>query len=238
MPNLNDLGTAPLADAVDVDHLPEQGGTPYPDPPPVGSYRWLLPRLNADAFTKVTTTDYGDRVQVQFRGDFPLMIVQSLGGVHDKEPFQTSISNVPRKRDKEGTVASDWDYLNKALGEPTRPASNRAYAERLIAQSQVDGGKTFGSDLEYSWSCNDTRDAYFTDAEGNQTTMVAADGTSKIQGCGAKYYQSRDGQWKQPDLIAKKAGAVPKEGAVFPVRVQCQCGATIRAFGNLTRFRS
>ena len=213
----------PLKDAVDFDNLPDQGKGQYPDPPPVGSYRFSIPALTLEAFDELQSTDYGTRVKVNFRDNFPLVIAQSAQGKHDGEPFQCTISNVPRERGKKGSnvFASDWDYLNQALGEKNRPATNKAYIDRLIAASQKAGGASFGADVEYSWSCNDQRAAYFDDGNGGTQQAVGDDGEPK-KGCGKKYYQ----------------GTVAKVDGAFPVRIACECGATIRAFGNPTRFRA
>ena len=221
--NLADLNK-PLKDEVDFNNLPEQGRGAYPDPPPVGAYRFQLPAgLSLANFDEVQSTDYGKRVSVRFKDDQPLVIVQSAASKHDGEPFQTSISNVPRERGKKGSgvFASDWDYLNQALGEKKRPATNKAYIDALIVKSNAAGGSTFGADVEYSWSCNDQRPAYFDDGQGGTAKAVGDDGEEK-KGCGKKYYQ----------------GTVSKVEGAFPVRITCECGATIRAFGNLTRFRA
>lgn len=219
--SLNDFSTAPLNDGVDFANLPEQMGSFAPPPPP-GPYRFALSPLSAANFDKVQSPDYGERAKVKFDQSAPLVIKQSLAGAHDNEPFQTTITNTPRKRGKGDTapVASDWDYLNQALKIPVRPTTNRAYCETLLAESQKRA--EFGADLEWSWSCNPNRDAYFDDGQGGQATALNAATGANIQGCGARYYQ----------------GAVAKVDGAYPLRLQCAtCGASVRAFANLTRFR-
>lgn len=234
--NLNDLGTTPLDDQVDMANLPDQSRQ-FPDPPQPGSYRFRMPRLTPANFEPVQT-DKGPKVKVKFDDNAPLLIVQSPGGVTNNEPFTTQLSNVTRERGKKGsgTFASDWDYLNQALGHTTRPATNKAFAEQLIADSQKEGGAEFGADVEFNWHCNNSRDAYFPklDPATQQPTtelekIPAVDPTTGQptgkfhQGCGTRYYQ------KDVDKVDGK----------YPVRIICKkCTAQVRAFANLTRFRA
>lgn len=237
MSNLNDLGTTPLQDEVDVDKLPEQMGG-YSDPPQPGTYRFELPVLKPEAFKKVVTEKFGDRVQVKFDNEAPLKIVQAPPAMADEflgTPFTCTLSNVPRKRGKgdNAPMASDWDYLNRALGEKVRPANNRGYADMLIAQSVKSPKVTFQADVEWSWQCNDKRDARFDDGAGQSTVvpMLAEDGVTpvldaegqprNVQGCGARIYQKD----------------VPKVNGKYPRNVTCpQCQASVRGFPNLVRF--
>lgn len=234
--NLNELGTTPLTDGVDVNNLPEQFGGFTPPPPP-GTYRFQLPVLKPEAFSKVITEKEGDRVKVTFNDDFPLLIIQAPPAAKDyeKTPFNTNLTNTPRKRGKgdDAPKASDWDYLNKALGEPARPANNADYAKKLIAQSQTAGGKTFQADVEWGWSCNPNRAARFDDGNGQFIEVPQTDGDGApmkdpntgepipVKGCGKRYYE----------------GQVDKVDGKVPLRITCECGANVRAFPNLTRFK-
>lgn len=217
---LNDLSTAPIQDAVDVANLPEQFGGSSPLPQP-GPYRWALSPLSDASFEPVDSPDYGPRVRVRFDESSPLVIVQSVGGEHNGEPFQTQLTNVPRRRGKaaDAPIASDWDYLNKALGHTARPATNKAYATQLMADASE--RKQFSSDLEWTWNCNKNRPARFDNGQGGAEEVVDAMG-QKTMGCGQKYYES----------------SVPKVEGKFPRTITCQCGASVRAFANLTRFRA
>ena len=232
--NLNDLGTEPLKDEVDVENLPEQMGGFAPPPQP-GPYRWTLPRLTPDNFEKVTTTDWGDRVQLIFGDDNPLVIAQAKDASLVGDPFTSRISNVPRRRGKgdNAPIASDMDYLNRALGIKGRPASNMAYAQALI-EATKGGDATFGSDLEWSWYCNNKRAARWDDGEGG-SAEVANDQGEPIKGCGTRHYESTVSKVAMTDAEGNSIGAE------YPLRITCtndQCGASLRAFGNLTRFRT
>ena len=243
--NLNDLGGEALNDGLDYGNLPDQGGAPRPFFQP-GAYRFAFSPLTAANFKAVQSEKFGTRVNVRFDGNAPLVVRQSPKGEMDGMPYETSLSNVPRNRAKKGQpeqLASDLDYLNRALGVAARPASNAAYAQTLIDYSQpipVEGGapvaREFGADIEVSYSCNDKKDAYFAvsqvDDQGQPTGEVdyqrqpvdgaGAEGPFK-QGCGTRIYQ----------------GKVTPENGRYPERVTCGgCGASLRGFGNLTRFRA
>lgn len=237
--DLNSLGGTPLSDAVDVNNLPEQMGGQYPDPPQPGTYILELPKtLKAENFEKVASTDYGDRVKVKFDDDAPLVIVDAPVAFRDEflnTPFRTSISNVPRKRGKgdDAPIASDWDYLNRALKFTKRPASNKEYAVTLLEQAKKSA--RFQADIEFSYRCDERRDAYFAGEGGKQEKIqavgqdnvpmvdVATGQPVYIKGCGKRYYLKD----------------VAKEHGRYPVRITCtdpNCQASIRAFANLTRF--
>jgi hypothetical protein len=231
MASLQELGLS--ADKIEgvasFDDLAEQRAfAPPPDP---GSYRFQLPAAGplAQAFDTVQS-EKGQRIQVILDGDAPLLIVQSPGKVHDGEPFTTRISNIERKRDRQGLVyASDMDYLLKALGETTRATTNAQYGQMLLKHA----GESFTSDIEWSWSCNPKRAARFEgtneDGTASGTFEVMDDPTSALEGedagkkagCGARYYQND----------------VPKVEGKWPLRITCQCGASVRAFANLSRIR-
>lgn len=224
--NLADLGSTPLNDGVDVANLPEQLGAIRPMLQP-GSYRFALPRLDAECFAAVQTQDYGARVQVRFDDEHPLTIVQAPEALKDEllgTPFTTSLSNVPRKRGKgdDAPVASDWDYLNRALKVTTRPASNQAYAQGLIALSQVSPAPTFGADAEVSYNCNPNREARWDDGQGGTQAFPDETTGQPRKGCGTRVYQKD---------VAKTNGR-------YPERITCaKCNASVRGFANLTRFR-
>lgn len=203
----------------------------FAPPPAPGTYRFELPPAAAlvNVFD-VVQTDKGQRIKAQFKGDAPLKIVQSPGKALDGEPFSTTITNVERKRDRQGLViASDMDYLLKGLGETVKAKTNKQYGDALVKHA----GATFTADVEWSWSCNDRRPAYFeaVDEQGqpsgqfgpmdDPTSALEGEDAGKRAGCGRRYY----------------ASDVPKVDGQFPLRITCECGASVRAFANLTRFR-
>ena len=225
--NLNDLGTTPLNDGVDVANLPEQMGSFGPMVQP-GAYRFQLPKLGPENFDAVESKDHGKRVRVKFDEKTPLLIVQAPPAFSDEflnTAFRTQISNVPRRRGKaeNAPVASDWDYLNRALGETTRPANNAEYAKALIARSQQNPPAQFTADVEVSYSCNPNRAARFDDGQGGTTEVTDPATGAIINGCGERVYQS----------------AVAKVEGRYPERIVCpKCNASLRGFPDLTRFRA
>lgn len=199
----------------DLDDLPTFGS--FTPPPPPGAYRFQLPGdLSAiwDLFDTPEKTP-PQRVKATFDRDHPLLIVQSPQGKSNNEPFETRLTNNERKRGKGGeVVASDMDYLLRALGEKQKPKSNREYIQ--IVQRHVN--KQFGADLRYSWRCSKDRDIRARDTAG-QVQVVEGH-----KGCGEAYYQE--------DVPKSADGSVPYE-------ITCgNCGALLRAFANLDNLRS
>ena len=198
-----------------LDDLPTFGS--FTPPPPPGSYRFKLP---ADLSSVWDLFDVPDktppqRVKAVFDRDHPLLIVQSPQGKSNGEPFETRLTNNERSRGKDKSVtASDMDYLLRALGEKTKPRSNREYMQVVTRN----GGKEFGADLRYSWRCSTDRDIRARDQAG-QVQVVEGK-----KGCGESYYQE--------DIPKGADGQVPYE-------IQCgNCGALLRAFANLDNLRS
>jgi hypothetical protein len=213
--SINDLGLGNDAlEGAEFDSIPENLGQQFPDPPQPGKYRFKAPQNLGGQFAVVETTKHGTRINLLFDQDAPLTIVQSPGKVADGEEFQYRLSNVPRERTKEKILVSDMDLVLRALGVSKRPPNNKAYAAACVTSL---AGKEFGATLEYSYRCSDQREAYFDDGQGGQQRVEGR------MGCGSRWYQ-RD---------------VPKVDGVQPVRIQCsnpECGASVRAFPNLTGF--
>jgi hypothetical protein len=212
--SINDLGLGNDAlEGAEFDQIPENLGQSFPDPPQPGKYRFKIPGNIAAQFAVVETTKHGTRINLLFDQDAPLVIVQSPGKVADGEEFQYRLSNVPRERTKEHILVDDMGMLLRAMGVTKRPPNNTAYAKAMIGMA----GKEFGATLEYSYWCSDQREAYFDDGQGGQQRVEGR------MGCGSRWYQ-RD---------------VPKVDGVQPVRITCsnpECGASVRAFPNLTGF--
>jgi hypothetical protein len=199
----------------DLDDLPTFGS--FAPPPPPGAYRFQLPSDLSSVWDLFDVADKTppQRVKITFDRDHPLLIIQSPQGKSNGEPFETRLTNNERSRGKDkSVVASDLDYLLRALGSKTKPKSNREYM--TVVQSNA--GKQFGADLRYSWRCSKDRD------------IRARDGAGQVQvvegkpGCGESYYQE--------DVPKTADGSVPYE-------IQCGgCGALLRAFANLDNLRS
>ena len=131
----------------ELDDLPMFGG--FTPPPPPGAYRFELPKdLNAvwDLFD-VPDKQPPQRVRLTFDRDHPLLIVQSPKGASNGEPFETRLTNNERGRGKgKEVIASDLDYLLRALGDKSKPSNNRGYMQAI----QSHAGQQFGADLRYS----------------------------------------------------------------------------------------
>lgn len=218
--SLQDLGlkdeALPTAGQALAD-LPEFGT--FREPPQPGSYRFELPQDLSAIYDVFDSAKLGaQRIRAVFDKDHPLMIVQSPGGAANSEPFETRLSNEERNRGKKGSgvVASDLDYLLKALGVMTKPTSNRGYVEAL----KVQGKKQFGAEIRFSWRCDEKRNIRVKDAAG------AIQEVEGKPGCGEAYYQE--------DLQNNGKGA---DGRV-PTQIQCRCGAVLRAFANLDNIRA
>lgn len=199
----------------DLEDLPTFGG--WAPPPPPGAYRFKLPGDVNNIWDLFDVPDKNppQRVRATFDRDHPLLIVQSPHGKSNGEPFETRLTNNERARGKDkSVVASDFDYLLRALGNKTKPRNNRDYMSALAAHA----GKEFGADLRYSWRCSKDRDIRARDQAG-QVQVVEGK-----KGCGEAYYQE--------DVPKTAAGEIPYE-------IQCgSCGALLRAFANLDNLRS
>lgn len=196
----------------DLADLPEFGS--WEPPPQPGPFRFKLPDLSAPIYDLFDAPNLGQRVKIIFDRDHPLLITQSVGAKYNGQPFQTRLTNAERARGKDkSVVASDWDYLLRALKITVKPDSNKAY----IVALRPNTGKEFGADLRYSWRCSQDRDIRVRDAQGAIQTA------ENHKGCGEAYYQE--------DVPKNADGSTPFE-------ITCQCGALLRAFANLDNIRA
>lgn len=244
MPKLSDLGLTQerVGDDVDYATMPDQLVT-FQDPPQPGVFRFRLPPKLDDIWETFDATKVrhpGKRLAAVHDSSRPLTIIQSAGGKYDGLPFETRITNAERKRgkkdDQSAPEVSDMDYLFRdAFGIEQKPQTNVQYAQEYIKHA----GQEFGADLEWNWGCRDDRNIRVDDGTGRTTEVP------NQKGCGTRYYQSHVEKVKlNPDSLPELD---PQTGArnpeydrlpeVFPVRIQCQCGAMLRAFANMTRFR-
>ena len=199
----------------DLSDLPEFGA--FRIPPQPGPFRFKLPGDMSAIYDVFDTPQLTppQRIRAVFDRDHPLLIVQSLNNRYNGEPFETRLSNQERPRGKDkSVVASDMDYLLRALKVDKKPGSNKAYVEALKAQ----GGKEFSADIRYSWKCSQDRNIRVKDQAGNVVEV------ENQKGCGESYYQE--------DVPQREAN-----GDV-PTTITCQCGNVIRAFANLDNFRA
>jgi len=228
-PKLSDLGLTNerVGEPIDYNTIPDQMGS-FPDPPQPGSFRFELPKdLSSiwEVFQYDTCKNPGKRLRAKFDDSFPLTIVQSPLKRYDGLPFTTGISNAERKRGKKDATdapeVSDMDYiLRDAFGLETKPITNVAYAQEL----QKHAGAQFGADLELSWKCNENRNIRVDNGAGATTEVP------NQKGCNTAYYQK-----DVPKVLSNPED--PASEQIFPIRITCQCGAQLRAFANLTRYR-
>lgn len=232
MPKLADLGlTNEQVGQADLDYasMPDQMGG-FQEPPQPGTYRFKLPTKLDDiweSFDHDKGNPPGKRLRARFDDSHPLTIIQSPGGEKNGEPFMTSFTNAERRRGKKDDTAapyiSDLDYFNRDVFDVAqKPKTNAAYAQEFMKH----GGQEFTADVEWSWRCNKDRNIYVDNGQGGQQEVQQL-------GCGAAYYQ-KDIE-KQPSDPND-----PNSPKVYPLRITCggeNCGASLRAFANLTRFR-
>lgn len=215
--NLNDLNIVDetINDVTDFANLPEGGGA-FPPPPQPGTYKFTLPdRFEGRQFETVQTESDGARLKVHFEDDKQLKM-------HDGRQFRTQITNIARVRNKEGVKSSDLALLLKnGLGETVAPKTNVEYAKALAKHA----GESFLADVELSGRCNTAKDIY---KDGKRQ--------EGIKGCGTEY---------RMDAYTKKDGTpvygIPQNGGQWATEFPCanpKCGAQVRVFANLTRFRS
>jgi hypothetical protein len=229
MPKLADLGLTNerVGEEIDYATIPDQMGT-FQDPPQPGSFRFELPKdLSSiwETFDHTKSKNPGKRLRAKFDDSFPLTIVQSPLKKYDGLPFTTSLSNAERKRGKKDDATapevSDMDYLLRdAFGLERKPATNLEYAKEL----QKHAGEQFGADLEWSWRCNPERTIRVDNGQGGLAEVP------NQKGCGTAYYQ------KDVQKVPVNPDDAQSE-EIFPPRITCQCGAVLRAFANLTRYR-
>lgn len=214
--SLQDLGLGnEKLEGAEFGDIPENLGQSFVDPPQPGKYRFKFPTNMTAIWAGIDSEKHGKRINAIFNEGSSLTIVQSPNTTTlPGEEFDTRISNVPRERTKEKILVSDMDLLLRAMGVTQRPKTNKDYAQALMKF----GGKEFEATVEWSYRCDPKKEIYADDGTGNQQKVEGK------FGCGARYYQ-RD---------------VPKENGLQPIRITCgnpECGASIRAFANLTGFK-
>lgn len=220
--SLNDLKTEPIKDDVDFNNMPDQMGSYGPMLQP-GNYRFRMSKLGPDNFDAVDS-EQGQRLKVKFDQNAPLVVVQAVDQQMIGETYRTSLTNIARKRGKKddpnAKFASDLDFLFQALGETTRPTSNKGFADVLIAKSNA--AAEFSATNEWSYRCGEQSNARWLQEDGSLAEGAGPDG-QPLKGCGTRVYQKD----------------VQKVDGKYPERITCAgCGASVRAFGNLSNFKA
>jgi hypothetical protein len=217
----------------------------FRDPPQPGSYRFRVPSALENCFDTLDVAQRDSegkpimvkdtagnsvpstyqRVQLVFRSPNALTIEQSPANKTNGEPFDTRISNAERPRfiGKNQTVkVSDLTYLLRAKAPQARPRTNQEF---IAVSLQVLPNQTFGADVEWNGYCNPTKDAIFAfpDDKGGQVFEPAKEegATENRKGCGKRIYSSK---W-------------PHDANGYAPRATCECGASIRPFAQLVRYK-
>lgn len=236
MPKLSDLGLTneQVGEALDYTSMPDQMGASQPPPYP-GTYRFKFPTdLSAvwEAFDHPNGKPPGKRIRARFDEAHPLTIIQSPGGESDGLPYMTSISNAERKRGKKddptAPFISDMDYiLRDVFGQAQKPTGgNPGYAQSFM---KLAAGAEMTADVTWSWKCNPNK-AIFTDNGQGGLTEVPGQ-----MGCNSAWYMK---DIKEQQLMVPSDPNNPDSPKVYPLRITCSCGASVRAFANLERFRA
>lgn len=230
MANLNSLGLTneAVGDALNYTEMPDQIGTFQPPPQP-GTYRFKLPaRLDDiwETFEHEKGKPPGKRLRAVFDDAHPLTILQSPQGLHDGEPFITSLTNAERRRGKKDDAAapfiSDMDYMNRdVFGVAQKPqGGNVGYAQEFMKHPSAE----FTADVTWNWFCNPKKNIYVDNGQGGSAEV-------EQKGCNTSYYE------KNVDKVPVDPND-PNSRKEFPLRITCQCGASVRAFANLSNFRA
>lgn len=229
------LGNEQVGTVKDYADVPDQLGAFLPPPQP-GTYRVKFPAKLDDiyeVFDHPEGKPPGRRIRAKFDDSHPLLIIQSPGGRNDGEPFQTTISNAERPRGKKDDpnrpLVSDLDYIFRDVFDlKTPPKTNPAYATELMKHP----GAEMTVDVEWSWFCNPKKNIYVqVDNPGGTPSYTEQEGTL---GCSTRYYQQ---DIKDGNLLELSDPNNPESPKQYPLRITCQCGASVRAFAGLRNFR-
>lgn len=239
MPKLSDLGLGneQVGEVKNYADVPDQMGGFNPPPQP-GTFRFKFPARMDDlweVFDHPNGKPPGKRLRAKFDDAHPLLIIQSPNNAYNGEPFLTGISNAERPRGKKDDanrpMVSDIDYILRDVRDvKTPPKTNPQYATEF----QKLAGTEMTADVEWSWFCNDKKDIFIElppTQEGGLPSYAEQQG---VKGCKASYYQQ---DVKDANYMVLSNPEDPNSPKVFPLRIPCQCGASLRAFANLTRFR-
>ncbi len=240
------------------DDIPEEFGSRVTHPP--GTYVLRLPQTLNGLWEMVEAKDAQKQPLSQFEGDKGIRVravfsdVDALvivrGPTPDLEglPFDTRIDNRARTRNYNDVakgapaiLASDMDYLLRALGATMRPGigQNKQFMALLAGDPKLNlkgfAGACFTADFEWSGYCNPTKGAriwYPADAthpEPHIEDWIDAQTQQPRMGCGARTYQN---DWP------KKDGKFLSTGLCKGSKKQAGCQyAVIYPYGNLRNFK-
>jgi hypothetical protein len=178
---MNDLGLRDDAtDIGDPEKVPDQIQAPSPTPQP-GRYEFRLPDNLSSAWARmdaVINDKPVERVQIVFDNEHPLIIAWDATGELVGQRMDNRISNLERKRGKDGPAISDLFYLlREGLGASLNPKMKNS---EWIGLMNHYAGRFFGGDVELQASCNPTKAIRGADNQPIEGT----------KGCGARYYNA------------------------------------------------
>ena len=168
-------------------------------------------------------------VFLKFDGEHALVISgDDFKGENVGESLRTNISgylykvNEKGQRRKDGHIlVSDLMYLVRALGGSYPQSAKNS--DKITYINGLASGKEVKADWEWSSFCNPKKDVY--DESGKRS--------EGNKGCGQRYFQSQ--MTKKDGVYSERftcTGEITQaDGTKVP------CGASLRAFGNLTRFK-
>jgi hypothetical protein len=213
--NINDLGLRneelPLGDIAD---MPSGFGSNAPVPQP-GIYRFRLPSEEAimNCF-EVTDSESGQILTAIFK-DEAFLFNETLKQYYSGR-VNSRIRMIGKGEDKK--PVSDFALLLKAVKSLPEHNTLASMAQALTKAA----GRTFIAEHQLTATCNPQRDIY---QDGKVLTGK--------KGCGARY-----GQEAYTPQNGKPVGAIPVVDGMVATRFTCECGAELRAWGQLRGFRS
>ena len=223
--------------ATNYENIPEQRGANVPLIQP-GDFLLELPKNIELAWAEPFNTNVGDeqveRVAVQFDPEHPLVIVAAPVLVREADPsiigqmVRVRVANNERNRARRGdppALVSDMHYLLfEGLDFSGKPEENLDW---ILAMNQQ-AGKRFVAALTWSSYCSEKKTRYIDDGQGGST-----EDPDKTKGCGSRYYQSQLARDESGFYLERFvcSGQIQIEGGTT------ECGAALRCFPNLERFR-
>jgi hypothetical protein len=219
MPTLEEVGLGnENSDSTNWDEMGEQIQGFKPLLPP-GEYEFNLPLSLKDCWSDAFDTKQGKRAALMV----DLVVTNARDQKRVGDVRRMRINGAERNRAKKGDperLVSDLAFFYRdALQGKTKPKGFTALAK---AVGNEGGGKRFVATVEWSAFCNKKTVRYIMNAEER-----AVKDTEGELGCGANYY-----------MEGGSGKAIPKnEDGSFHERFECTCGAALRCFDGLTRFK-
>lgn len=215
MPNINNLNLSEEELPLDFATMPSVG-TSRPVPQP-GIYRFRLPEV--PAIENVLDTDEtpdGQVLLARFQDDAMLFneTTNEWYSARISNRFRTVKRRNAETGETEERLVSDFGSLLKAVNSTPEIVTNKSMAQALVDAA----GRHFIAEHTLTANCSPVRDIY---REGK--VIVGK------KGCGARYAVTKWG----------KTLPIPRnEDGTVATRFECQCGAELRAWGQLQGFKS